>query len=69
MTHVTTTAPRAATARYSRAGALACLCYAVAGYLLMLAVLGNAIGFFAAAGAARVPALIPRQPFRDPRQD
>jgi protein-S-isoprenylcysteine O-methyltransferase Ste14 len=34
-------------------GALACLCYAVAGYLLMLAVTGYAIGFFAGAGVPK----------------
>lgn len=56
MPPVTTTVPRAATAPRSwraRAGALACLCYAVAGYLLMLAVLGYAIGFFAGAGVPK----------------
>ena len=39
----------AATPRSIRVGALACLCYAVAGYLLMLVVLGYAFGFFAGA--------------------
>src|SRR5215472_8270357 len=56
MPSVTMTVPGAATARRSwraRAGALACLCYAVAGYLLMLAVLGYAIGFFAGAGVPK----------------
>ena len=53
MPSVTTTVPGAPTARRARAGALACLCYAVAGYLLMLAVLGYAIGFFAGAGVPK----------------
>jgi len=34
----------------ARVGALGCLCYAVAGYVLMLAVTGYAFGFFAGAG-------------------
>ncbi len=37
----------------SRAGALGWLCYAVAGYLLMLGVLGYAFGFFAGAGVPK----------------
>src|SRR5690349_24849691 len=37
----------------SRASALACLCYAITGYLLMLAVLGYAFGFFAGAGVPK----------------
>jgi len=54
MPHVTTpgavAAPRS---RRARAGALACLCYAAAGYLLLLAVLGYAFGFFAGVGVPK----------------
>jgi methanethiol S-methyltransferase len=42
-----------ATPRSARVGALACLCYAVAGYVLMLAVTGYAIGFFAGFGVPK----------------
>src|SRR5215831_4523466 len=45
------------------AGALACLCYAVAGYLLMLAVLGYAIGFFAGVGVPKGIDQGPRSPW------
>jgi len=39
--------------RSARTGPLACLCYAVAGYLLMLVVTGYAIGFFAGVGVPK----------------
>jgi methanethiol S-methyltransferase len=62
MPHLMTT--RAVTAPQSaRAGALACLCYAVAGYLLMLAVLGYAFGFFAGAGVPKGIDQGPRSPW------
>jgi methanethiol S-methyltransferase len=42
-----------ATPRPARVGALAWLCYAVAGYVLMLAVTGYALGFFAGFGVPK----------------
>src|SRR5215472_13239876 len=54
MPHVTMPGALAAPrSRRARAGALACLCYAAAGYLLLLAVLGYAFGFFAGAGVPK----------------